>query len=256
MEISINLSNSEYKDLKSYCDLNGFEVLDVIKRSYLDGFRIEKYGLLSGSDRIIEKEIPVIEEKIIEIIKEVPVIKEKIIEIIKEVPVIEEKIVEVIKEVEKVIEVPVEVIKEVEKVIEVPVEIIKEVPIEKIVYITDEKEIKEKMSQKESEFETERQLLVNRINELENIPPEIIEKEIHVPVEVIKEVYIEKPQNNDKLKGKMDLLQKTIQNLKNDNIDKDRIISEYEKTINEFKQNNNKPVVYLRNSNLEHRLKK
>ena len=62
-------------------------------------------------------EIPVIQEKIVEVIKEVPVIQERIVEVIKEVKV------EVIREIEKPIEIikeiEVPVIKEVEKLIEV-----------------------------------------------------------------------------------------------------------------------------------------
>jgi hypothetical protein len=90
MNITISLSNSEYKDLKSYCDLNKFEINEVVKNCFSQGFKIEKYGLIPSSN-VIEKEVikyievPKIEEKIVEVIKEVPVIKEKIIEVIKEV---------------------------------------------------------------------------------------------------------------------------------------------------------------------------
>jgi len=114
MEIKLNLSNVEHKDLLSYCNLNNLLITDIIKKSYLEGFKIEKYGLLGGSGETIEK----IVEK--EVIKYVEVPKEVIKEVIKieyveiEKPV--EKIVEVVREVsvDKVIEKPVEVIKEVE----------------------------------------------------------------------------------------------------------------------------------------------
>lgn len=99
MDITLTLSNSEYKDLKSYCDLNKLPINDIILKSFKEGFRIEKYGLLSGG-QVVEKEV----------IKyvEVPKIEEKIVEIIKEVPVIQERIVEVVKEIEKPIEVYIE----------------------------------------------------------------------------------------------------------------------------------------------------
>jgi hypothetical protein len=123
MEIKLNLTNGEHKDLVSYCNLNDVLISEVVKKSFTTGFNIERYGLLNSNtpqEKIVEKEV----EKIVEVIKEVPV----------------EKIVEVVKEV--VVEKPVEVIKEipVEKV--VVKEIVKEVPVEKIVtkveYICDE----------------------------------------------------------------------------------------------------------------------
>ena len=137
MEKTISLSSSEYKDLQSYCKLNNLKDDDIIKNCYLQGFRIERYGLLTEGAQVVEKEV----EKIVEKRVEIPV------EVIKEVIKIE--YVEVIKEVEKIVEVPVEVVKEVEKIIynqgevveiikEVPVEIIKEV--EKIVEVIVEKE--------------------------------------------------------------------------------------------------------------------
>jgi hypothetical protein len=129
MEKTISLSSSEYKDLQSYCKLNNLKDDDIIKNCYLQGFRIERYGLLTEGAQVVEKEV----EKIVEKRVEIPV------EVIKEVIKIE--YVEVIKEVEKIVEVPVEVVKEVEKIIynqgEV-VEIIKEV--EKIVEVIVEKE--------------------------------------------------------------------------------------------------------------------
>jgi hypothetical protein len=128
MEIKLNLSNGEQKDLVSYCNLNDVLISEVVKKSFTTGFNIERYGLLNSNtpqEKIVEKEV----EKIVEVIKEVPV----------------EKIVEVVKEV--VVEKPVEVIKEipVEKV--VVKEIVKEVPVEKIVtkveYICDDSKTNE-----------------------------------------------------------------------------------------------------------------
>jgi hypothetical protein len=126
MEIKLNLSNTEQKELVFYCNLNDLLVSEVVKKSFTTGFNIERYGLISEGAQVIEKEV----EKIVEKRIEIPV------EVIKEVVKIE--YVDVIKEVEKIVynegqivevtkEVPVEVIKEVEKIVEV----IKEVIVEK-----------------------------------------------------------------------------------------------------------------------------
>ena len=73
MNINLELTSGEHKDLLSYCKLNNVDPETILKSSYLEGFRIEKYGLLSGSGNTIEKEV------IKEIIKyvEVPVVEEK-----------------------------------------------------------------------------------------------------------------------------------------------------------------------------------
>ena len=144
MEVKLNLSNTEHKELVSYCNLNDLLVSEVVKKSFTTGFSIERYGLLSEGAEIVEKVV----EKIVEKRVEIPVEIEK--EVIKieyvEVPV--EVIKEVIREVEKIVEVPVEVIKEVEKIVynegevvevikevekivEVPVDVIREVIVEK-----------------------------------------------------------------------------------------------------------------------------
>ena len=111
MEIKIKLSNTEHKDLLSYCNLNDLLVSSVVKDSFTTGFNIERYGLLNAGVETKEKEV------IKEVIKYV------------EVPVVEEK--EVVKieyvEVEKRVEVPVE------KVVEKIVEVVKEVPVDRVV---------------------------------------------------------------------------------------------------------------------------
>ena len=96
MEIKIKLSNTEHKDLLSYCNLNDLLISEVAKKSFTTGFNIERYGLLNpGGNQ--EKEV--IKEVVVEKRVEIPV--EVIKEIVQveyvEVPV--EKIVEVVKEV-------------------------------------------------------------------------------------------------------------------------------------------------------------
>jgi hypothetical protein len=228
-------------------------------------------------------EVPVVEEK--EVIKieyvevekrvEVPVdrVVEKIVEVVKEVPVdrivIQEKTVEIVKEV------PVEVIKEIVK--EVPVEkvviqeIIKEVPVEKVVtkteYVSDDTQINElllKIQQLENTppkvVEVIREVPVDRvviqekiIETVKEIPFEVIKeiiKEVEVPVEVVKEIIIEK-ESDGNWKPKLDALQNTVHKLKQDNIEKDKKIKEYEQTIQDIQKfQENKKAVYLSGSNL------
>jgi hypothetical protein len=75
-----------------------------------------------------------------------------------------------------------------------------------------------------------------------------------VPVE--KEAVVEKEINNESLKPKIEALQNTVQKLKQDNIDKDRKIKEYEKTIQEIQMIQDRQAVYLRGSNLDNKLNK
>jgi len=319
MEYKLNLSNTENKDLVSYCNMNDLRISEVIKNAYLEGFNIERYGLIpgklgGGQEKIVEKEV-IVEKRVevpVEIIKEVVKIeyvevekpvekiveKEVIKEIIKEVPVeklVEKEVIrEVIKEVpvDRVVEKVVEVIKEipVEKV--VIKDVIKEVPVEKIVYVTDQEEMNSKILQKEQEFEEQRQIfstkaqelennfhnekneLLLKIRQLENQEPKTIEviKEIpvekvvvqekivevvkEIPVEFIKEVIIEKQTTGD-LQPKLDALQNTVHKLKQDNIEKDKKIREYEQTIQDIQKfQEEKKAMFLRGSNLDDKLYK
>ena len=284
MEIKLKLSNSEHKDLLSYCNLNDLLVSQVVKDSFTTGFNIERYGLLNAGtqEKLVEKEV-IVEKKVeipVEVIKEV--IKVEYVEVpvekivTKEVPV--EKIVEVIKEVpvERVVEKIVEVTKEVpvEKV--VVKEIIKEVPVEKIVYVTDQQELTEKIFQKEQDFETERKKFSTKLQESENIfqneknelllkiqqleakEPEVKEvvREVVKEVEVVKEIIIEK-ESDGNWKPKLEALQNTVQKLKQDNIEKDKKIKEYEKTIEDIQKfQQDRKAAFLRGSNLDDTLYK
>ena len=312
MEIKIDLSTTEHKELLSYCNLNDLLISSVVKKSFTTGFNIERYGLLNTGgirEKQVEKEV-IVEKRVeipIEVIKEVIKIEyvevekpvEKIVEIVKEVPVevikeipverIVEKIIEVIKEVpvERVVEKIVEVIKEVpvEKV--VIKDVIKEVPVEKVVYVTDQEEMNTKIFQKEKEFEEQRKIFSTKIQEMENIfqneknelllkiqqlettPPKVIEviKEVsvekivevikEVPIEVVKEIIIEKESTDIGLKSKLDAIQNTVQKLKLDNIEKDKKIMEYEKTIEEIQKfQTDRKAAFLKGSNLDDTLYK
>jgi hypothetical protein len=268
MNINLELTSKEHKDLLSYCKLNNFEPETILKSSYLEGFKIEKYGLLSGSGNVIEKEVikevikyvevPVVEEK--EVVKIEYVDVEKLVEVVKEVPV--EKIVEVIKEVpvDRVVEKIVEVTKEVPVERVVIQEVIKEVPVEKVVtkieYISDNTHTNELLL-KIQQLENQPPKIVETIKEvIKEVPVEVI-KEVQVikEVEVIKEVIVEKETSDNKLKPKLDALQNTVQKLKLDNIEKDKLIKEYEKTIQDIQKfNEGTKAMYLKGSNLDDKL--
>lgn len=273
MDIKISLSTTEHKDLLSYCNLNDLLISSVVKDSFTTGFNIERYGLLNTGgigEKQVEKEV--IREKRVEI----PV------EVIKEVVKIEyvevEKIVEVIKEVVKIEYVEVEKIVEVIK--EVPeieyVVAIKEVPVEKVVYVTDQEEMNTKIFQKEQEFEQQRKIFSTKTQEMENIFQDEMSKKdkelnevrhsldilrqtppLEKIVEVIKEVVIEKESTDIGLKSKLEAIQNTVQKLKQDNIEKNKQIREYEKTIQDIQNfQQDRKAAFLKGSNLDNTLYK
>jgi hypothetical protein len=243
MEVKLNLSNTEHKDLLAYCNLNDLLISSVVKDSFTTGFNIERYGLLNAG----------IEEK--------QVVKEVIVEKRVEVPV------EVIKEIVKVeyVEVPVEKIVTKEVIVEKIVEVTKEVPVEKVVIQEVVKEVVvEKVVEKIIKVSDDTQVneLLLKIQQLENTPPKVVEvikeveKIVEVPVEVVKEIIIEK-EGDSNLKPKMDALQNTVQKLKLDNIEKDKLIKEYEKTIEDIQKfQNETKAIYLKGSNLDDKLYK
>jgi hypothetical protein len=240
---NIELTRQEYDDLKNYCKLNKLDEDKVLKKSYTQGFHIEKYGLLSNDSKpIVEEIIKEVEvEKIVEVIKEIPV--EKVVEIIKEVPgpTTEVKVVEYVDR---------------EVIVEVPVEKI----VEKIVNIYDNSQIDE---------------LVKKIELLENQPPKIIEKVKEVVIEIPKEIIIEKevikevPKEiivekeiikevivkQDESKSKM--IEETLHNLRLELLSKDKKINELQTKLSEISKSKfNMGAVYLRGSNLDETLMK
>jgi len=269
MNITFELDSKQYKDLTRYCELNKFVPEEIVKKSYLEGFMIEKHGLLGNTGVVQEKQV------------EIEVIREKRVEI----PV------EVIKEIVKVeyVEVPVEVIKEV--FVEVPVEkeVVKEVPVEKIVtkieYISDntqENELLLKIQQLEAEgqvFSTklqecrgEVQIFSTKTTEMENIfqykmskkdeklnelRQELDKQLDRPPVEKIVEVVVEKETTDNSSKSKLDALQNTLAKVRQETLDKDKKIKELEHTIQEIQKfQENKQAVYLKGSNLDGKLYK
>ena len=126
---------------------------------------------------------------------------------------------------------------------------------EKIIKVSDDTQVNE---------------LLLKIQQLENQPAKIVEviKEIPVekvvvqekiveiekPIEIIKEIVIEKEGDS---KSKLEALQNTVQKLKLDNIEKDKKIKEYEKTIQDIQKfQEDKKAMFLRGSNLDDNLYK
>jgi hypothetical protein len=283
MNITLELDSKQYKDLTRYCELNKFVVEDIVKKSYLEGFSIEKYGLLGGTGGVQEKEV--IKEVVVEKRVEIPV------EVIKEVVKIEyvEVPVEKVITVEKPIERLVEVIKEVPVERVVIKEVVKEVPVEKVVtkieYISDntqENELLLKIQQLESDkqlFSTkltecngELQIFSTKTIEMENIfQDKMSKKEQELdelrqeldkqldrpPVEKIVEVVVEKESTDNSLKPKLDALQTTLAKVRQETLEKDKKIRELEQTIQEIQKfQDNKQAVYLKGSNLDDKLYK
>ena len=275
MEIKINLTTNEQKDLKSYCKLNELDETEIVKKSYLEGFKIEKYGLLGNTGGVQEKQV--VKEVIVEKRVEIPV--EVIKEVVKieyvEVPVdrVVEKIVEITKEV------PVEVIKEI--FVEVPVEVV----VTKTEYVSDDSQINElllKIQQLESDkqlFSTKTEELEGEVlkfstittenenifhykmskkdEELDRLRQELDEQLDRPPVEKIVEVVVEKKITDNSLKSKLDALQNTLAKARQETLEKDKKIKELESTIMDIQKfQENKPAIYLKGSNLDNKLYK
>jgi hypothetical protein len=231
MDLTLTLTSAEHKDLTSYCTLNKFNTDEIVKKSYLEGLRIEKYGLLSGSAGVVEKEV------VKEVIKYV------------EVPVVEEK--EVIRI--EYVEIPsppseVEVIKYVDR--EVIKEVFIEVPFSNIDNISD-KNREEELLLKIGELETENKIFSTKLDECGE------EIKIFSTKMVEMENIFQNKTSDSTLKPKLDALQKTVQKLREEIIGKDRLVKEYEKTIEDIQKfQENKQAVYLKGSNLDDKLYK
>jgi hypothetical protein len=233
---TIVLTKDELKDLESYCALNKFNVDEIIKSSFKQGFSIEKYGLLENMGGIQEKRV------------EIEVIREKRVEI------------------------PVEVIKEVVKIeyVEVPVE-----KIVTIYDNSSENELLLKIQQLEQEFSTKtteigiiRQEFSTITTENENIfhykmskkDEELDELRRTLDEHLAKptvEVVVEKETTDNLSKSKLDALQNTLAKVRQETLEKDKKIKELEQTIQEIQKfQENKQAVYLKGSNLDNKLYK
>jgi acyl carrier protein phosphodiesterase len=272
----INFTKQELKDIESFCKLNELEKEKFIKECFMQGYYIEKHGLLRKTGGVQEKwvEKEVIREKRvevpIEIIKEVE--KEVIKEIIKEVPV--EKVVEKIVEVTK--EIPVEKI--------VIKEVIKEVPVEKIVTIYDNSgenelllkiqqlengmskkdseldELRQKFSTKEGEITDKEQEFSTITTEMQNIFQKEMSKkdlelnELRHSLDKLS-VVVKNETTENSLKPKMDALQKTLQELREQMREKDKLILQLRKDVLLLQEQPNKRAIFLASTNLNNEIK-
>jgi hypothetical protein len=160
--LTINLTSKQIKEVNSFCELNDLQVEKFINNCFVNGFNIERYGILNNSyEKIVEKEV----------IVEIPV------EIIKEI----HKEVEVVKYVDK------EIIKEV----------IVEVPVEKIVYVHEKTEeptsisdntcdkFKIKLEQIQRTVLNLQQTIIQKDNEISNLTKTLREiEQINSPIKV------------------------------------------------------------------------
>ena len=272
----INFTKQELKDIESFCKLNELEKEKLIKECFMQGYYIEKHGLLRKMGGVQEKwvEKEVIREKRvevpIEIIKEVE--KEVIKEIIKEVPVekVVEKIVEIIKEIP------------VEKV--VIKEIIKEVPVEKIVTVYDNSsenelllkiqqlengmskkdndldELRQKFSTKEGEITDKEREFSTITTEMQNIFQKEMSKkdseldELRHSLDKLS-VVVKNETTENSLKPKMDALQETLQELRKQIREKDKFILQLRKDVLLLQEQPNKRAIFLASTNLNNEIK-
>jgi hypothetical protein len=179
MEFKINLSSTQHKELKRFCELNSLDQEKLVKSAYDKGIKIEMYGLLNNENNFQDN-----------------------------------------GEIEKITQ-----------------------------------EFSTKMEEMEKIFQNEKKELLARIEKLgEGRVVEVVkevEKIVEKPVEVVKEVVVEKEiVDQTKLKN----LEQTLQKLKLENIEKDKRIKELENYLRESKTNIDGNAIYLRGSNLKDKL--
>ena len=211
-------NNKILDSITSYCELNKIEDVDgFIKKCFESGFNIERYGLLGKTLNEGEKDL------------KTGIVGEKQVEI------------EVIREIR--VEVPIEIIKEVI----VEKEVIKEV--EKIVTITNNEELEEKIFQLSSDLESERKFFSTKTEEMENN----FHYEMSKKYEELDELRRNLDEKLDDTNQKM--LQETLQKLRKEISDKNEKIKELEK-INQDLQNTKNPLkaIFMRGSNLNDRI--
>ena len=230
--------------VESFCKLNNIEDKeDFIYLCFKQGFDIKKFGLLGETlnegekhlktDGIQEKRVEI--EVIREIRVEVPV--EKIVERIVNVTD-DTKINELLLKIQQLENRPPEI-----------VEVVKEVPVdrvvEKIIYTTDNIQINE-LGGKIAELEQE---ISTKTTEMENIFQNRMSKKDEELDELRQK--LDDPVTNNKL----NMLQDTLQNLRNDLSLKNDKINELEKINQELQKTANlQNAIYMKGSNLNSRI--
>jgi hypothetical protein len=230
--------------VNSFCKLNNIEDKDdFIYLCFKQGFDIKKFGLLGETLNEGEKHLKTggIEEKRVEI--------EVIREIRVEVPV--ENIVERIVNVTDDTKIN-ELLLKIQQLENRPpeiVEVVKEVPVdrvvEKIIYTTDNIQINE-LGGKIAELEQE---ISTKTTEMENIFQNRMSKKDEELDELRQK--LDDPVTNNKL----NMLQDTLQNLRNDLSLKNDKINELEKINQELQKTANlQNAIYMKGSNLNSRI--
>jgi chromosome segregation ATPase len=236
--------------VSAFCESQ--EIKDVDNFMYLcfkQGFDIKRYGLLGKTLNDGEKDLKTVgvEEK--QLIKEIIV--------------------------EKLVEVPVEVIKEIEVIKEVPIDRV----VEKIIYTTDDNQLNE-LGEKNAKLEIELLRNSEQLNELlskiEHLNGEIsiktteidnIRQEFSTKTEEMENIFqnemSKKDVELDELRQKLDdpvtnnklnMLQETLQNLRNELQQKNEQIKELEKINRDLLNGNQNQAYLLRGSNLNRRI--
>jgi predicted RNase H-like nuclease (RuvC/YqgF family) len=202
--------------VESFCELNNIEDKeDFIYLCFKQGFDIKKFGLLGETLNEGEKHL--------------------------KTGGIEEKRVEI------------EVIREIR--VEVPVEIV----VEKIIYTTDDiqinelgekiAELEQEISTKTTEIGTIREEFSTKTTEMENIFQNIMSKK-DLELNELRQKLDEPVTNN-----KLNMLQDTLQNLRNDLSLKNDKINELEKINQELQKTANlQNAIYMKGSNLNSRI--
>jgi DNA repair exonuclease SbcCD ATPase subunit len=231
MNVTLNLNPKEYQDLIKYCEINELTIDDIVKKSYLEGFMIEKYGLLGGAGGT--KEVEVIKEVIKYV--EVPVVEEK------EVPVTNlDNICDNTQENELLLK-------------------IQQLESDKQLFSTKLDECNgevQKFSTKTTEMENIFQNKMSKKDEeLDELRQELDKQLDRPPVEKIVEVVVENESTDNSLKPKLDALQTTLAKVRQETLEKDKKIRELEQTIQEIqKLQENKQAIYFNGSNLNNKL--
>lgn len=160
---------------------------------------------------------------------------------------VKEKIVEV----EKIIEVPVDRVVEIEVVKEIIKEVVVDKIIEKEIFITDDQKVNELILKLEI-AENKIEKLSDKITELSSIQP--VEKIVEVPVEIVVEKVIEVNNNEDSQK-KQQMLQDTIQKLRQELQIKTKEIQDLNEKLNNRHFTSDVKGIYLDGSNLNKTIK-
>lgn len=182
--LTINQSKKYIDEVKSYCQLNDINIDDFVLKCFDEGYRIQKYGLLSGQEQttkevIVEKTIEVIKEVPIEIIKEV----EKIVyitddtkeeELLFEIQQLKDEKNELLQKMKNLENTPLEVIEK-EVIVEKPVELIKEIEVIKEVEVIKEIENKDRIKELQETIKVLRTDLINKDEKILQLEKDFLE---------------------------------------------------------------------------------